>query len=83
MAVHELKTWPEYYQEVLSGNKKAELRKDDRPFMVGDLLVLKEYDPKSTLYTGRNIIVKITHILHGGQFVLEEGYVMMSFKIHS
>jgi hypothetical protein len=48
MKTHYLKTWPEYFQAIKSGEKKAELRLNDRDFKVGDELVLQEYDPGGT-----------------------------------
>ncbi|MDF2680174.1 MAG: hypothetical protein K0R47_1364 [Brevibacillus sp.] len=39
-AVHELKTWPEYFNAVMDGTKKAEIRKNDRGFKVRDALLL-------------------------------------------
>jgi hypothetical protein len=42
---HELKCWPEYFHAIRSGRKKFELRKDDRGFAIGDLLVLREFIP--------------------------------------
>lgn len=42
--VHELKTWPYYFEEVWNGTKTFEVRKNDRDFRVGDTLILQEYD---------------------------------------
>jgi len=42
---HELKTWPEFFEATRRGQKKFELRRDDRPegFQVGDELLLREF----------------------------------------
>lgn len=81
--IHELKTWQFYYADVISGNKNFEVRKGDRNFEVGDTLHLKEYDPHSNTYTGRECRVKVGYILFGGQFGIEEGFVVMGFPPHS
>lgn len=60
---HELKCWPEFYDAVVSGQKKHDLRRaDDRSFEVGDLVRLREYDPRAMRYTGRTRTVEITYI---------------------
>jgi hypothetical protein len=60
---HELKSWPEFFEEVRSGRKMHELRRaDDRCFRVGDYLVLREYDPRREAYTGRRCRVQVTYI---------------------
>lgn len=59
---HVLKSWPRFFDAVLSGQKKHELRKNDRNFKVGDLLQLKEFDPETDTFTGREQIVEITYI---------------------
>ena len=41
--VHELKTWPRPFEAVWQGAKRAEMRRDDRGFEAGDLLVLREW----------------------------------------
>jgi ASC-1-like (ASCH) protein len=49
------KTWPEYFQKILDGEKKFELRLADFNLNEGDILILEEYDPKTGEYTGRTI----------------------------
>lgn len=49
--LHELKIYPKYFQETIEGNKPFEIRKNDRHFQVGDVLLLKEWD--NIKYTGR------------------------------
>jgi hypothetical protein len=78
--VHELKTWPEYYKEIVSGRKNFEVRKADRLFEVGDLLILKEYDPDVKAFIGKLISKEITYILPGGQFGINLGYVVMGLS---
>ncbi|WP_306274158.1 ASCH/PUA domain-containing protein [Parageobacillus thermoglucosidasius] len=64
---HRLKTWPEYFEAVLSGKKTFEIRKNDRDFRVNDLLLLQEYNPKTEEYTGREVLVEVTYITDFGQ----------------
>lgn len=75
--IHELKTWPEFFEAVLNGNKTFEVRRDDRGFSVGDILHLKEYDISLNRYTGRELAKTVTYILRGGKFGIEVGYVVM------
>lgn len=46
MPIHELKTWPKYFEAVWNGSKAFEIRKDDRAYAVADTLFLREYDPE-------------------------------------
>ena len=79
--VHELKTWPQYYQAIVSGNKTFEVRKNDRHFEVGDLLILKEYNPTTGEYTGKQVTKEITYILPGGsQSGIQMDHVVMSLS---
>lgn len=73
---HELKTWPEHFQAVWDGRKNSEIRLNDRDFQVMDILVLKEWDPKTNTYSGRQVLADIHHIQGG--LGLQDGYVMLS-----
>lgn len=57
---HKLKTLPRFYDDVLSGRKKFEIRKNDRDFQCGDVLVLRRYDGEK--YTGECLYVEVTYI---------------------
>lgn len=78
--VHELKTWTSYFLQVKYGFKTFEVRKNDRDFQVGDYVKLKEWDNETETYTGRFLHRQIDYILHGGQFGIEKGYVVMQLK---
>jgi len=85
--IHQLKCLEVHYQDVVNGRKKAELRKNDRDFSVGDILELSEVfiNPmdskrKHTISTGRVFMCVITHVLHGGEYGLEFDYVMLSIE---
>lgn len=77
---HYLKTWKEYYQQVVAGIKEFEVRKNDRDFREGDIVCLQEFDNETGLYTGAIFKTTISYILKGGQFGIEEGYVVFGFR---
>lgn len=74
---HELKTWPEHFKAVRAGDKPFEVRKNDRDFKIGDYLVLSEFDPVTEQFSGQKEIRKISYILKGPGFGIEEGYVVL------
>ncbi len=76
--VHELKTWPQFFNPILRGEKTFEFRKNDRDFKKGDKLLLREYDPFYNSYTTRELLVLVSYILHGGQFEIPKGYVIIA-----
>lgn len=80
---HELKTWKEYFQLVACGLKSFELRKNDRGFLPGHELLLREYDKDTKEYTGNILHFKVTYVLEGKEaenFGLKEGYCIMSLE---
>lgn len=60
----EKKTWPDFFQKIFDGSKKFELRLADFPCKEGDILLLREWDPKTKKYTGREIKKKITYMVN-------------------
>lgn len=60
MAEHILKSWPRFFQEIKRGERTHELRRNDRNYTVGDYLVLREYDPETSTYTGEQLRVHVT-----------------------
>lgn len=84
--VIEKKTWPEYFEKIISGEKNFELRLADWECNVGDELVLKEWDPATKEYTGREARKIVKYVLKTKDinlFPQEEvekyGYQIISF----
>lgn len=90
---HELKTWPEPFAALKDGSKRFELRRDDRGYAVGDLLVLREWDPalewpaserplaKGGYVSGSEPLrFRVTYVLHGGRFGLPPEICVMSIE---
>lgn len=80
MKTHKLKTWPKYFKLIKSGEKRFEVRNNDRNFERGDILVLQEWHPMSGDYTGESISFEASHVLYGPAFGIEDGYCVMSLK---
>jgi hypothetical protein len=62
---HELKSWPEFFEPVLRRTKNFELRKNDRGYKIGDVLLLREWEPKTKIYTGRECRRTVEYVLEG------------------
>lgn len=77
---HELKTWPVFYADVVSGRKPFEVRKADRPFQEGDVLILREWSTGSG-YSGRYCFRRITYILPGGDFGVAADHVVLGLGV--
>ncbi|HFP9322876.1 TPA: DUF3850 domain-containing protein [Klebsiella michiganensis] len=75
---HELKIFPEFFSAVCTGVKRAELRKNDSDYRVGDTLHLLETPRGSCHSTGEFINATITHIADVGEWM--PGYVLLSIE---
>lgn len=86
MTTHTLKCWPQYFDAMASGLKNFEVRKDDRGFQKGDLVVLQRTRPETLHqvdydYHGKpkhELRYTINWILTGGQFGVEPGFVVLA-----
>lgn len=82
---HDLKTWPASFEEILKGTKRFEVRKTtDRIFAIGDLLLLREYDPapnQSAAYTDRTITARVTSIVGPSEYGLPPDVVVMGIEV--
>ena len=58
----EKKIWPEFFDKVQSGEKSFDVRLADWECKPGDVLVLKEWDPKTKKYTGRVLEKTVTYV---------------------
>jgi hypothetical protein len=63
MKTHYLKVWPQFFAPSWSGQKRFELRINDRDFDCGDVVVLQEWDPDTEKYTRREIEAKINYVM--------------------
>lgn len=77
--IHILKTLPEFYLKVCSGEKTFEVRYNDRNYQVGDELFLREWDGFG--YTGESSSWLVTYILtHEAHAGVAPGHVVMGIK---
>ena len=76
---HDLKILPEYFDAVQSGIKNFEIRKNDRGYKVGDILLLREWYRGK--YTGRQICKKVQYIYFGdGTYGLSAEYCILGLQ---
>lgn len=78
MKVHVLKLRKNYYDDVESGLKSFEIRKNDRSYRVGDVLVLQEVETTGKeltyQYTGREILKQVVYMT---DFMQRDLYVVL------
>lgn len=87
MTTHEVKSWPQFFGPILDGTRTSDMRlKTDRDFKIGDIMLLKEFDPFGGGYTGRTQEVEITHIISNdtpcalSSAVLHNDYCVLSIQ---
>ena len=62
MVVIEKKVWPKYFDLIKEGKKTFEIRLADFEVKEGDILLLREWDPKRKEYTGRELRLRVTYV---------------------
>lgn len=83
----EKKTVPVLFEKVLNGEKNFDLRIAEFECEVGDVLVLREWDPEMKEYTGRQMEKTVTFVMKtkdlrfwSQEDIEELGFLVMSFK---
>ena len=71
MAIINKKCWLSYFDDILSGKKKYDLRLNDFEINEGDTLVLEEWDQNAKIYTGRKIEKKVNYV---GKFQIDKSF---------
>lgn len=69
MRAIEKKVLPEYFEAILQGKKKYELRLNDFEVSEGDMLFLREWSSETQNYTGRELKRKVTYV---GKFFIDK-----------
>ena len=59
----EKKAWPKLFQKIMGGKKNFDLRLADFECNPSDILILKEWNPKTKQYTGREIEKEVTYVI--------------------
>lgn len=89
--IHTVKALPEYFDSLADYSKPFEVRKNDRPYRVGDFLAVNEWSPvpidggtfgipaDGGLYSGRSAVFEITYILDDTRYV-KDGYVILGLS---
>ena len=89
MAQVKKKTWPAWFEKILSGEKAYDFRLNDFDLEVGDTVVFEEWDPETKDYTGRSIEKEVTYLSKfkidelewwTKEEIEEKGFLIMSLK---
>jgi len=75
--IHNLKTLPIHFNDVLKGYKTFEVRFHDRDFKADDTLILQEYWHGK--FTGRTLSARVPYVLDNSEYC-KENYVIMSLE---
>lgn len=77
--LHALKTEISYFEQIQSGDKTFEVRRNDRPFKVDDIILLQEWNPQDKTYTGNEWLGVISYILTDERFC-KKGFCILGIK---
>lgn len=78
ITVHDLKIDPDHFERIFKRQKRFEIRKDDRKFSEGDILILNEYDRTTKTLTGRKILLLSGKVYRDEvKFAMKEKYCII------
>ena len=76
--IHVIKILPAYFNAVKCGVKRFELRKNDRNYKSGDIVIMREWNGFE--HTGDEVAVTITYVLKDcPEYGLEKGYCVFGW----
>lgn len=87
MTKHYIKSWAHFFDAIKDGRKLHDLRKMDRDYNIGDILVLQRYDNINGNYTGEEIEIEVTYITSNktpcafSSSALARDYAILSLKL--
>lgn len=74
---HEIKCRPEYFARLVSGQKRFEIRLNDRDYQVGDTLIIREHDEKKGWPDHGSYGTAVFPIIYMTSFMQQENYVVL------
>lgn len=86
MTEHTLKTLAPFFDAVEDGSKTFEVRKNDRGFAVGDILVLTRFLHSDVSHgivpshSPQHIRKRVTYVLPGGQYGIDSDYCVLGMR---
>lgn len=84
--IHNMKSWPRFFEAIVNGEKKHDIRSKDRDFKIGDTVVLHEFDPFTGQFSGRKVECRISYITSNdtpcalSSVVLDRDYCVLSLE---
>jgi len=78
---HELKLEQTYFSRVASGQKTFEIRKNDRDFQVGDILILREFNSAEGWPDHGSYAVLRAKVVYLTDYMQQPGYVVMGIEL--
>lgn len=81
--IHKLKCVQPYFNDIVNGKKKFEVRKDDRGYKVGDRLDLfvGSHEIVENEFGRLHVHVWVTYLMYGGNFGVQSGYVVLGITL--
>lgn len=79
--MRKLKIWPEFFQAVVGGEKKAEVRKCEVGFSFSEIMLV-EFNPVTQKETGYCVVINPTNVVKLGDVDEElKDYYLISFDV--
>ena len=79
-AIHEIESPGQEFENLMSKKMHALVRRSDLDYQTGDWLLLREREPVTGFYSGRQLFREITHIIDGGQGGLPADLCVLSIR---